>query len=183
MRLFMHSRRMQSQFAKERDWDQFHQPRNLLLAMVSGKYFESAFRHSPAESRVHTIARWLSCVHCFISLFLLYTQVGEVGETAELLWVKRRLWNLLCLVWLQYAQCHQLAPGDCKMHGAKLTVSPRNVIVLWDKVPRSDFSQQEIFQPWLLPGRPRGWLLGLPMTHALEQQRITTHLDFVLFDS
>ncbi|KAJ7387190.1 dCTP pyrophosphatase 1 [Desmophyllum pertusum] len=27
-------RQMQSQFAKERDWDQFHQPRNLVLAMV-----------------------------------------------------------------------------------------------------------------------------------------------------
>ncbi|XP_015762459.1 PREDICTED: dCTP pyrophosphatase 1-like [Acropora digitifera] len=27
-------RQMQSEFAKERDWDQFHQPRNLLLAMV-----------------------------------------------------------------------------------------------------------------------------------------------------
>ena len=28
------SRQMQSEFAKERDWDQFHQPRNLVLAMV-----------------------------------------------------------------------------------------------------------------------------------------------------
>lgn len=27
-------RQMQSEFAKERDWDQFHQPRNLVLAMV-----------------------------------------------------------------------------------------------------------------------------------------------------
>jgi len=27
-------RQMQSDFAKERDWDQFHQPRNLVLAMV-----------------------------------------------------------------------------------------------------------------------------------------------------
>ncbi|XP_071850220.1 dCTP pyrophosphatase 1-like [Apostichopus japonicus] len=27
-------RMLQNQFAKERDWDQFHQPRNLLLAMV-----------------------------------------------------------------------------------------------------------------------------------------------------
>lgn len=27
-------RQMQSQFSKERDWDQFHQPRNLVLAMV-----------------------------------------------------------------------------------------------------------------------------------------------------
>jgi len=25
---------MQAEFAKERDWDQFHQPRNLVLAMV-----------------------------------------------------------------------------------------------------------------------------------------------------
>ncbi|XP_027059827.1 dCTP pyrophosphatase 1-like isoform X1 [Pocillopora damicornis] len=32
--LFTFSRQMQSQFAKERDWDQFHQPRNLVLAMV-----------------------------------------------------------------------------------------------------------------------------------------------------
>lgn len=27
-------REMQSEFSKERDWDQFHQPRNLVLAMV-----------------------------------------------------------------------------------------------------------------------------------------------------
>ena len=32
--LFPLSRQMQSEFAKERDWDQFHQPRNLVLAMV-----------------------------------------------------------------------------------------------------------------------------------------------------
>ncbi|KAK3751786.1 hypothetical protein QZH41_013253, partial [Actinostola sp. cb2023] len=27
-------RQLQAQFAKERDWNKFHQPRNLLLAMV-----------------------------------------------------------------------------------------------------------------------------------------------------
>jgi dCTP diphosphatase len=28
------SRRLHAEFAAERDWDQFHQPRNLLLALV-----------------------------------------------------------------------------------------------------------------------------------------------------
>ena len=30
---------MQAKFAEERDWDQFHSPRNLLLAMVSAFFF------------------------------------------------------------------------------------------------------------------------------------------------
>lgn len=33
--LLLCSREMQAKFAEERDWDQFHSPRNLLLAMVS----------------------------------------------------------------------------------------------------------------------------------------------------
>jgi dCTP diphosphatase len=30
-----------AEFAKERDWDQFHSPRNLLLAMVSCSSFSN----------------------------------------------------------------------------------------------------------------------------------------------
>lgn len=33
-------RKKMAEFAKERDWDQFHSPRNLLLAMVS-KHFKT----------------------------------------------------------------------------------------------------------------------------------------------
>jgi hypothetical protein len=35
-------RKRMADFAKERDWDQFHSPRNLLLAMVRHQPFSSA---------------------------------------------------------------------------------------------------------------------------------------------
>ncbi|KAE8675170.1 F-box protein SKIP23-like [Hibiscus syriacus] len=51
-------------FAKERDWDQFHSPRNLLLASL-GFYMGSPFFHL-AESNIR---------NC---------DVGEVGELSEI---------------------------------------------------------------------------------------------------
>ena len=58
--LCVSSRVMQSRFAAERDWEQFHTPRNLLLALVS----------RPA------------CASCCEEFCV---QVGEVGELSEIL--------------------------------------------------------------------------------------------------
>lgn len=52
-----HLRKRMAEFAKERDWDQFHSPRNLLLALVTLKSLSTfIWLHEP----VH-----LSLIHCF----------------------------------------------------------------------------------------------------------------------
>lgn len=42
-------------FAKERDWDQFHSPRNLLLALVKSSDLALCFLFSLSYARVHMI--------------------------------------------------------------------------------------------------------------------------------
>lgn len=100
-------RRDQAAFARERDWDKFHTPRNVLMAMVSvaaSRAHSCACRrctpgcHSPfpaPERRARTVR---PCVdhgqlpthshHFFFQTFsflhMLMRQVGEVGELSEL---------------------------------------------------------------------------------------------------
>jgi dCTP diphosphatase len=41
-------RERMADFARERDWEQFHSPRNLLLALVRPPSFLHSFRRNPA---------------------------------------------------------------------------------------------------------------------------------------
>ena len=68
------SRELQSQFAAERNWSQFHTPRNLLLALVG-------------VSRVQMLPNSVAAVTCMFGCFPCDLEVGEVGELSEILWV------------------------------------------------------------------------------------------------
>lgn len=58
-----HSRAKQARFAADRDWEKYHTPRNLLLALVRTAI-------SMYYGQIYTS---------------FFTQVGEVGELSELL--------------------------------------------------------------------------------------------------
>lgn len=60
------------QFSSDRDWDQYHTPRNLVLALVG--YVDLYFRTCSDTRGVEFVS----------SSSFLHPQVGEVGELAEL---------------------------------------------------------------------------------------------------
>ncbi|CAL9054832.1 unnamed protein product, partial [Musa banksii] len=61
-------RRKMAEFARERAWEQFHSPRNLLLALVLSSYLSCHF----------------SLVFDLSAVLFLSLQVGEVGELSEI---------------------------------------------------------------------------------------------------
>lgn len=58
-----------AKFAQVRGWDQYHSPRNLLLALVS------SFQFKPAS---------INLFHTIVNCQFVYVQVGEVGELSEI---------------------------------------------------------------------------------------------------
>lgn len=64
-------RRRMAEFAKERDWDQFHSPRNLLLALVITFLFVKSLYLFAASSDG-------SCLASFMAFFWLGIHVLEI---------------------------------------------------------------------------------------------------------
>lgn len=74
LNVVMNSRAIQKKFIEERNWDQFHSPRNVLLALVSSTY--------RCDREPFSFCYATNNYYCYLLCIL---KTGEVGELAELL--------------------------------------------------------------------------------------------------
>ena len=84
-----HLRVEMQQFSSERYWDQYHTPRNLVLALVGRILLRSASAEQHKDEVAPQLTSFFFFTWCYrfshlFEVFFFFYQVGEVGELAEL---------------------------------------------------------------------------------------------------